>query len=299
MKNHLALSVLALSAALCTYASASEVTDRLQPGAVAAAQQRGASELGCPTATAKVIGQKPIEEPQTTGWYEPPHGAEYTVAVSGCSKSTTYLVACDEWQKKGCKASPVTAPRPPPQALADAMRPNAITAAQQRGSTELGCPAAAAKVVREETIEEPATTGWYEPAHRAAYRVDVSGCEKRKTYLVACDAERKQCAAGAFQEPSKSGPRQPALAEELQPGALKAAQAQGASELGCAAATARVLRQETIEEPQTTGWYEPAHRALYTAEVSGCGKSKAYLVGCDKLKRACRVAKTVQEASRE
>jgi hypothetical protein len=79
---------------------------------VLAAQQRGASELDCPGATAEVLSKETIQEPQGTGWDEPPRRAEYTVAVFGCGKRTTYSVSCDKRQK-GCVAGPVAAPALP------------------------------------------------------------------------------------------------------------------------------------------------------------------------------------------
>jgi hypothetical protein len=54
--------------------------------------------------------------------------------------------------------------------------------------------------------------------------------------------------------------------------------------------TTEVLRQETIEEPQGTGWYERAHRAAYSIAVSGCGKRATYAVACDdRQKIVCNI----------
>jgi hypothetical protein len=37
----------------------------------------------------------------------------------------------------------------------------------------------------------------------------------------------------------------------------------------------------------TTGWYEPPYRALYTVTIAGCGKNTTYLVGCDNKRNRC------------
>jgi hypothetical protein len=261
------------------------VVETLQGSAERVAQQRGSSELQCPEATTQVLGKEAIQEPQGTGWYEPPHRAAYTVGVSGCGKQASYSVTCDD-RTSGCVANtPEKALSTAPPELADILQPSAEKAAQQHGSSELDCPAVKTKVTRDETIEEPQGTGWYDPPHRALYTVAVSGCGKSTTYLVSCDDRKKGCAVGGLQEKAEGAP--PDLADKLLPGAVAVAQKTGSSELDCPAATTRVLRQETIQEPQGTGWYDPPHRALYTVAVSGCGKSTTYLVSCDAEKNSC------------
>jgi hypothetical protein len=296
MKRYVPI-VVVITAMLCACASEPPLEDTLRPRAMSAGQQRGASELGCPSATAEVIDHETIPEPQGTGWYEPPHQVSYTVDVSGCAKRATYSVACDD-RKTGCVAGPVAAVSAAPLDLADQLQPDALKVAQQRGTSELGCPGATAKVLRAETIQKPQGTGWYEPPQRALYTVDVSGCGKQLQYLVACDSQKKQdCVAGTMQKTAPPG--QPQLADELRPDALQVAQQHGATELGCPAATAKVQRQETIEEPQTTGWYEPPHRAVYTIVVSGCGKDTSYLVACDDRKSKGCVAGSMQSQARQ
>jgi len=264
-----------------------------------AAQQRGASELGCPAATAAVLSKETLAEPQGTGWYEFPHRAEFTVGVTGCGRSTRYSVACDN-RNKSCVAGPVAAASAPPPDLADSLQPNAVKAAQQQGVSDLGCPAATAQVLRKETIQEPQGTGWYEPPHRAVYAMDVAGCGKRTTYLVACDNRQSSCVAGGLQKNPEGPPGQPQLADRLQPSAVTAAQRQGSSELGCPDVTAEVRRKETLEEPQTTGWYEAPHRAVYIIDVAGCGKRTSYLVACNDLKKtASCTAGSVQSPARD
>ena len=262
--------------------------DALQPSAVKVAQQRGASELGCPAATTEVISKHAIEEPQTNGWYEFPRRAEYTIAVSGCDKRTTYLVACNKF-KSACEAGPVptSSGSAAPRQLADELKPDAVNAAQQRGARDFACPATTAKVTRQETVSEGQTTGWgAEAPRRALYAVTVKGCGKQTAYLVECDTAKKGCATAGSQ-PSQAGSQPPQLADELQPGAVRAAQEYGSKELECPAATARVRSKETIEEAQTTGWYESPYRALYTVTVAGCGKQTTYLVACNKKENRC------------
>jgi hypothetical protein len=273
-----------MCAVLSACASQKDLKEQMQPDAVKAAQEHGASQFACPAATAQVQSASTIEEPQGTGWYELPHRAAYIVAVSGCGKSATYSVACDDRQK-GCIASVPEKTAVLQTTIAEKMQPLAIRTAQEHGSSVFDCAAVTAEVVRKEVLEEPRGTGWYEPPHRAIYSVSVSGCGKQTSYLVACDDRQKDtCTAGALQA-TQGSPRD--LADELAPSALKVAQQQGASELECPAATPKVLREETIQEPQGTGWYEPPHRAVYTISVSGCGKRASYLVSCNKQQKAC------------
>jgi hypothetical protein len=284
MKKVFALSALIIPAMLC---ASQPLEDALQPSAVKVAQQRGASELGCPSATTEVLSKHAIEEPQTNGWYEFPRQAEYTIAVSGCDKRTTYLVTCNKF-KSACKAGPVPASTGSgtPRQLADELLPDAVNAAQQRGARDFTCPATTAKVTRQETIMEGETTGWGAEAPRAVYAVTVKGCGKQTVYLVECDTGKKGCAT-AGSPPSGAGSQRPQLADELQPGAVQAAQERGSRELECPAATAKVNRKETIEEGQTTGWYDAPYRALYTINVAGCGKQTTYLVACNKKQNRC------------
>ena len=285
VKKLFALGALTIPAMLC---ASQPLEDALQPSAVKVAQQRGASELGCPAATTEVISKHAIEEPQTNGWYEFPRRAEYTIAVSGCDRRTTYLVACNKF-KSACEAGPVptSTGSAAPRQLADELKPDAVNAAQQRGARDFACPATTAKVTRQETVSEGQTTGWgAEAPHRALYAVTVKGCGKQTAYLVECDTAKKGCATAASQ-PSRAGSQPPQLADELQPGAVQVAQERGSKELDCPAAAAQVQRKETVEEGQTTGWYEPPYRALYTITVAGCGKQTTYLVACNKKENRC------------
>jgi hypothetical protein len=259
--------------------------DALQPNAVKVAQQRGASELGCPAATSEVVSKHAIEEPQTNGWYEFPQSAEYTIAVSGCGKRTTYMVTCKK-VRSACEAAPTSTGSATPRQLADERLPDAVNAAQLRGARDFACAATTAKVTRQETIMEAQTTGWgAEAPHRAVYEMTVKGCGKQTAYLVECDTG-KVCATAGLQ-PSQPGSQHPQLADELQPGAVQAAQERGSKELECPAATAKVNHKETVEEGQTTGWYGAPYRALYTIIVAGCGKQTTYLVACNKKENRC------------
>jgi hypothetical protein len=58
--------------------------------------------------------------------------------------------------------------------------------------------------------------------------------------------------------------------------------------------TATVTRKQTIEEPQTTGWYESSYRAGYAVAVTGCGKQTVYAVECDKRRNGCATGRLQQ-----
>ena len=234
--------------------------------------------------TAQVLRQETIQEGQGTGWYDYPHKATYTLEVSGCRQRRIYSVTCDDRPRKNCVAGPVVISAAPHQ-LADDLRSDAVKAADQRGAAELGCEAVTTEVLRQQTIDEAQATGWYEYPHTAAYTVNVSGCGKRTTYLVACDSRKKNCVTGGFQEKTEGGP--PQLADKLLPDAVRTAQQRGTAEFGCEAVTTEVLRQETIQEPQGSGWYDPPYRAVYRIAVLGCGKRAEYAVACNHRKRNC------------
>ena len=286
MEKLFALSAATLAAVLFGCAS-QPLEDTLQPSAVRAAQQRGAAALGCPEATGEVLSKHTGQEPQGNRWFEAPRRTEYTVAVSGCGKQTTFSVACNGSQN-ACEAGPVPIPTGSgaPAQLADELQSDALQTAQLRGSKELACPTSMAAVTRQETIDELHSTGWYEPQHRAIYGVTVTGCGKQAAYLVECDKEQHRCVTAGLQ-PTPGGPQQPQLADELQPSAVQAAQIQASSDFDCLAATAAVSGKATIEEEQSTGSYEAPYRALYTITVSGCGKPTTYLVTCDKRQDRC------------
>lgn len=179
---------------------------------------------------------------------------------------------------------------------AKSLQPVAFSTAQQRGAADLGCPAATAQILSKETIQYPQEAGSSETPRRAAYTIDVSGCGTRTTYLVSCDDRQKDCVAGTLQKKTEGEPQ---LADKLRPDAMKAAQLRGDSDFGCLTATTEVLRQETIEEGQTTGGHEPPHRAVYSIAVSGCGKRTTYDISCDGRKKGSCVVGTVQTPARE
>jgi hypothetical protein len=102
MRKALTIKAVAVFATIYGCASKPPPAEALQPVAESAAQQRRAADLECPAATTEVLRQATIEEARTTGWYETPHRAAYSTAVSGCGKRATYPVACDERQKSVC-----------------------------------------------------------------------------------------------------------------------------------------------------------------------------------------------------
>lgn len=287
MKESFAFSAVTITVMLFGCAS-QPLEDRLEPNAVKAAQQRGASELGCTAATAEVLRKRGIEQAQGTGWYDFPRDAEYMVAVSGCGKRTTYLVACKEFQS-ACEAGPVPARTgsTPLDQLADELQTDAIKAAQQRGLKEFGCPTMTPEVMRKQTIVEGATTGWgAEAPHRAVYAITATGCGKQTVYVVECDKLKKGCSTVDLQQ-TQTAPAFTQLTDELQPNAVQTAQQRGSDELQCPAATAKVNGKQAIDEGQTTGWYDFPYRALYAITVSGCGKQTTYAVVCNKKQDRC------------
>jgi hypothetical protein len=282
MEKAYTICAAAVFATLCGCASEPLPTETLQSVAIRAAQKRGAADLGCPAASAQILSKETLPETQGSRWFDPPRKAAYTVAVSGCGKSTEYSLTCDD---NRCVPGPA-AVGPSPEQLAGDLQPGAISAAQQTGRSDLSCEAVTTEVLRQETIQEVQRTGSHEPPHKTAYTIDVTGCGTHTTYLVSCDGRQKNCVTGTFRKKAEGGP--PQLADKLQPDAERVAQQQGAADLECPAATIEVLRQATIEEVQTTGWYEPPHHAAYSVAVSGCGKRATYAVACDdREERVC------------
>jgi hypothetical protein len=96
---------------------------------------------------------------------------------------------------------------------ADALQFEAERVALQRGAVELQCPTATAQILSKHRIREAPGADWSEHTHRAAYTIDVAGCEKRRSYSVACDDDRQTICSAS---PLGSAPRQ--LADQLQPG---------------------------------------------------------------------------------
>jgi len=77
------------------------------------------------------------------------------------------------------------------------MQPEAVQAAQKRGSFELNCPAATAQVLSNEMVQTRSggALGWNIPPQRAEYTVGVEGCGKRATYYVVCAEGGTGCVA--------------------------------------------------------------------------------------------------------
>ena len=276
MRLLVAICAPALVATQIGCASMHQPDEALLPAALAVAQQRGATELGCSTTTAEVKSKRTIEEPQATGWFEPPHRAAYTVAVAGCGQQATYAIGCDDREKQ-CTVGPV-ATAPPPQPLADKLQPDAVRTAQQHAASVFLCAQTTTDVMDQDTIQEPQATGWYEAPHRVKYAILVSGCGKQGTYAVTCDDRKVGCDVGSV---VPAGPPPQPLADKMRGAALQAAQQRGASALSCPSVAAELVSTHTMEEPQTTGWYEPPHHVRYNVGVSGCAARASYSVLCD------------------
>jgi hypothetical protein len=68
----------------------------------------------------------------------------------------------------------------------------AIQAAERRGQFELSCPAATGTVLSSNMLQ-PVLWGGEE---RAEYTIGVTGCDKRKVYIVVCPQSSTGCFAG-------------------------------------------------------------------------------------------------------
>jgi hypothetical protein len=86
------------------------------------------------------------------------------------------------------------------QQAADRLQPKAVETAQEKGSFELDCPSATAKVLSREMIQAPATIYGDLPPNRAEYTVGVAGCGKRIAYTVVCARNSTGCFAGSGPE---------------------------------------------------------------------------------------------------
>jgi hypothetical protein len=83
------------------------------------------------------------------------------------------------------------------QQQVSSMQPQAVQAAQKRGTFELNCPAATAQVLSNEMVQTRSggVAGWNVPPQRAEYTVGVEGCGKRATYYVVCAEGGTGCVA--------------------------------------------------------------------------------------------------------
>lgn len=88
------------------------------------------------------------------------------------------------------------------------MQPEAIAAAQKRGSFDLNCPSATAQVLSNEMVQTSTggPLGWNIPPQRAEYTVGVEGCGKRATYYVICAVGGTGCVATGTQNTVESTP---------------------------------------------------------------------------------------------
>jgi hypothetical protein len=92
------------------------------------------------------------------------------------------------------------------QQAVSGMQPQAIEAAQKRGSFDLNCPAATAQVLSNEMVQTNmgGPMGWNIPPQRAEYTVGVEGCGKRATYYVICAVGGTGCVATGTQNTIQS-----------------------------------------------------------------------------------------------
>src|SRR5262245_42053116 len=87
------------------------------------------------------------------------------------------------------------------QQAVSSMQPQAAQAAQKRGSFEMNCPEATAKVLSNEMVQsrDYGVAGWNVPPQRAEYTIGVEGCGKRATYYVVCAEGGTGCVAAGTQ----------------------------------------------------------------------------------------------------
>jgi hypothetical protein len=114
-------------------------------------------------------------------------------------RSSTFVALASSLIVLGCESQ---------QQTVDNMQPEAVQAAQQRGSFDLNCPAATAQVLSKEMIQTR-DVGLYAAPQRAEYTVGVKGCGKEQTYLVVCAQGGTGCVAGGSRAdaPTETAPR--------------------------------------------------------------------------------------------
>ncbi len=88
--------ILGAAATLIVAGCQAPLLQAAKPQAIAAAQQKGAFEMNCPTATGQVINSENVQEPMGTVRFSPTPRAAYTVGVAGCGKRVVYNVICAE-----------------------------------------------------------------------------------------------------------------------------------------------------------------------------------------------------------
>jgi hypothetical protein len=81
----------------------------------------------------------------------------------------------------------------------------AIQTAVSRGQFEMNCPAATGTVISSDFIQPALQGPWVSGPERTEYTVGVSGCDKRRTYVVICQIDSQGCFAAGGRQNSSEG----------------------------------------------------------------------------------------------
>jgi hypothetical protein len=79
--------------------------------------------------------------------------------------------------------------------MLDNAQPMAIQAAVSRGQFDLNCPGATGQIISREVVQPAMQGPWVNGIQRAEFTVGVSGCDKRKSYIVVCPQGGNGCFA--------------------------------------------------------------------------------------------------------
>lgn len=73
--------------------------------------------------------------------------------------------------------------------------PMALQTAVSRGRFDMNCPAASGEVLSREVVQPAMQGPWVDGINRAEYTIGVSGCDRRKSYIVVCPQGGNGCFA--------------------------------------------------------------------------------------------------------
>jgi hypothetical protein len=79
--------------------------------------------------------------------------------------------------------------------MLDNAQPMAIQAAVSRGRFDIGCPSATGQIISREVVQPAMQGPWVNGIPRAEFTVGVSGCDRRKSYIVICPQGGNGCFA--------------------------------------------------------------------------------------------------------
>jgi hypothetical protein len=79
--------------------------------------------------------------------------------------------------------------------MLDSDQPTAIQTAVSRGRFDLNCPSATGQIISREVVQPALQSPWVNGIQRAEFTVGVSGCDRRKSYIVVCPQGGNGCFA--------------------------------------------------------------------------------------------------------